>query len=183
MLSPDKSERLFGTLKEQSIMSVSINSIVTEEFDILHMTQAIGNQIMDLVSDADVNYRLNDKTPTLGELCRGIGEVQRTYIDGFKNFKMDYFSYRHPDPTIATSADRLRAWFAELDAEMDSVLRDMSEADVQSRPVDRGPDFSVPVRVNVHVYREALLIFYGRATLYLNALGKGLPEQVVTWIG
>lgn len=164
-------------------MSVNTNSIVTEEFEVLHMTQAIRNQIMDLVDDADISYRLADKTPTLGELCRGIGEAQQSYIDGFRNFKMDYFIYRHPDPTIATSADRLRAWFAELDAEMDTVLAALPEADVQGRLIERGPDFSVPVRVNVHIYREALLIFYGRATLYLKALGKTLPEQVVTWIG
>jgi hypothetical protein len=32
-------------------------------------------------------------------------------------------------------------------------------------------------------YREAMMIFYGRATLYLRALGKPRPQQVRDWIG
>jgi IS605 OrfB family transposase len=32
-------------------------------------------------------------------------------------------------------------------------------------------------------YKEALLIFYGKVSMYLKAIGKILPEQWQEWIG
>jgi hypothetical protein len=36
--------------------------------------------------------------------------------------------------------------------------------------------------MDILIYREALLIFYGKASIYLKALGKTLPEQWQAWI-
>jgi hypothetical protein len=36
--------------------------------------------------------------------------------------------------------------------------------------------------IQLHIYREALLSFYGKASVYLKALGKTLPEQWQSWI-
>jgi hypothetical protein len=35
----------------------------------------------------------------------------------------------------------------------------------------------------LEIYKEALLIFYGKTSVYLKATGKELPEQWLAWIG
>lgn len=156
------------------------NSIVTGEFDILHETQAIRNQILERLTDADLAYALPGNM-TLGELCANSGQVQQSYIDALKTFKQS-FDYAPVEPGVTTSLDRLKAWLAKLDRDMDDAFAAISEDDVQNRVIDRG-GYTMPVRVELHCYREALLIFYGRATLYLNALGKEWSDQMKGWIG
>ena len=64
---------------------------------------------------------------------------------------------------------------------MDAAFSALSEEEVQTRRIDRG--FPAPVRTQLHIYREALLIFYAKAVVYLHALNKPLPKQMVEWIG
>lgn len=156
------------------------NSIVTGEFEILHLTQAMRNQLMELLTDADLAYALPGNM-TLGELCANSGQVQQSYIDSLKTFAQS-FDYAPVEPGVATSVERLKAWFARLDRDMDDAFAAIPEAEVQNRVIDRG-GHTMPVRVQLHVYREGLLIFYGRATLYLNALGKEWSDQMKGWIG
>ena len=156
-----------------------MNSLVTRFSDVLHMTHALRSQMFDLLTDADLPYTLPNNL-TLGALCREMGEVQVAYINSFKTFKLD-FSYRHSDKTVETNLAQLKAWFAQLDADLDATLAALSEADLQ-KPVDRG-GWTPPAEVNFHTYREALLIFYGKADLYLKALQKPLPQQWQAWIG
>jgi hypothetical protein len=158
-----------------------MNTLLREEFDILHGTQSLRTQIMDLLSNDDLAYRLPGDNVSLGELCREIGEVEQAYLDSFKMFKQD-FSYRNSEPGLPGDVDRLKAWFKRLDAELDEALYALSDEDFQGRMIDRG-GFQVPPRVQVHIYVQALLIFYGKATLYLRALKKPLPKDVQAWIG
>ena len=67
--------------------------------------------------------------------------------------------------------ERLTAWYEQLDRELAAVLEGLEEADV-ARSVDRGDGFTPPVTAQFHIYREALLIFYAKAHVYLKALGK-----------
>ncbi len=140
--------------------------------------QSIRKQMMPLLTDEDLLFSPGGSNPTLGELCRVMGEVQRSYIDSLKTFKQDW-SYRHPDPSIEGSVARLTEWFDELDAELQSTIEGLSEEDVE-RPVDRG--WPMPARLQLEVYKEALLIFYGKASVYLKCLGKELTEQWRGWI-
>ncbi len=155
------------------------NSLVTGEFDILHETQAIRNQMMDVLTDADLAYRFPN-CPSLGELCRELGETEQSYIESYKAFRQT-FSYGGSDPALATDIARLKAWYAQLDADLDAAMAALSEDDIQNRMIDRG--FPMPPRVQLHCYREALLIFYGRVVFYLWALGKPVSEQAQAWIG
>src|SRR5688500_9997251 len=60
----------------------------------LHLEyQAIRKQMMPMLTDEDLRFSPGGSNPTLGELCRVMGEVQRSYIDSFKTFKQDW-SYR-----------------------------------------------------------------------------------------
>jgi hypothetical protein len=158
-----------------------MNSIAQQEAGIVHETNAMRYQLMDMLTDADLAYALPGNS-TFGELCWQIGAVQRTYIDSYKTFKLG-FAYAPVDTAVAGSVERLKAWFKSLDEEMDAALAAISEEDAQNKMIDRGGGFALPLRAQIHVYREAQLIFYGRAILYLNALNKPATGQLRDWLG
>ena len=148
--------------------------------------QALRDQLMEIVDDEDLGVGLGGTTATLGALCREIGEIEHAYVESFRTFRQD-FVYRHPEPTIETSVIALRAWYAELDRDLMTALETLSEADMTSRRILRGDFdegyFSPSITEQLDVYREALLIFYGKASVYLRAIGKTLPPQWQAWIG
>jgi hypothetical protein len=158
---------------------ITENSLVTGEFGILHQTQAIRDQIMDVLADSDLGYRFPN-CPSLGELCREIGETEQAYVESYRTFRL-VWQYGGSDPALATDITQLKAWFAQLDHELDAAMAALSEDEVQNRRIER--EFPFPLRVQLHCYREALLIFYGRAIMYLWALGKPVSEQARAWIG
>jgi len=151
-----------------------------EEWEVLSATQELRRQLLAVLADADLGFRPVDGCLTLGELCREIGEVQHAYIDSFRTFRID-FSYRH-DPAVSRSVERLTAWYEQLDRELAAVLEGLEEADL-ARSVDRGDGFAPPVTAQFHIYREALLIFYAKAHVYLKALGKQVTGPWQWWIG
>lgn len=157
------------------------NSLVTGDFGILHETQAIRSQMIDVLTDADLAYRFPN-CPSLGELCREMGETQQIYIDSYRTFKTT-FDYGTSDPAMATNIAMLKSWYAQLDQELDAVMAALSENDVQNRRIERPGETPFPPRVQLYCYREALLIFYGRVVMYLLALGKPVSEQAQRWIG
>lgn len=159
----------------------STNSLVSGEFGILHLTEAIRDQIMENVTDADLAYCFPN-CPSFGELCREMGETEQCYIESYKTFTMK-FEYGGSDPAVATDSATLKTWFAQLDADLDAAMAALSEDDVQNRKIVREGESPFPPRVQLHCYREALLIFYGRAVFYLRALGKPIPPQAQMWIG
>ncbi|MGD8397231.1 MAG: hypothetical protein PVG11_00090 [Anaerolineae bacterium] len=158
-----------------------MNSIIEQQGPILEQTQALRTQLMEILADGDLGYSPGGDNPTLGALCREMGEVEQAYITSFQTFEMD-FSYRVEDPELARSVERLAAWFEALDRELQATLASLSEEEIQNRVIDRGGGFIIPPTFQLHVYREALLIFYGKASVYLKALEKTLPEQWQTWI-
>jgi hypothetical protein len=159
-----------------------MNSIMTSYFPVFEMYQAIRNQLMETLKDADLAYTPGGANPPLGVLCREIGEIERAYIDSFKTFKLD-FSYRNTTPGLEASVAQLVSWYAELDAELKTTIEGLSEEDITNRLVDRGGDFKLPLRIQLNVYQEALLIFYGKAIVYLRAMGKTPPQQMQDWLG
>ena len=158
-----------------------MNSIMKEQGPVLEQTQALRNQLMEMLTDEDLGYSPGGENPTLGALCREMGEVQQAYVSSFQTFELD-FGYRAEDPELECSVERLRAWFQVLDQELKAALASLSEEDIQNRVIDRGGGFVVPPIVQLHIYREALLIFYGKASIYLKALDKSQPEQWQSWI-
>lgn len=159
-----------------------MNSLVEREFPILHMTQKLRDDLMSVLTDHDLAYKLPGDNPTLGELCKEMGEIEHSYIQSFKTFKHDW-SYRNPEPELATSVERLKAWYKTLDEELDSVLRGLSEDDLQNKQIERGHGFTPSPFMQFHIYREALLIFYAKASVYLKGLQKSMSEQWQAWIG
>src|SRR5215813_7441827 len=143
-----------------------MNSIMTDYFPTFQMYQAMRDQLMEILTDSDLGYSPGGANPPLGVLCREIGEVEQSYIDSFKTFRLD-FSYRNTTPGLERSVVQLKSWYAELDAELKAVIEGLSEDDVQNRMVDRG-HFKLLPQIQLSVYQEALLIFYGKVIVYLR---------------
>lgn len=153
---------------------------IAEAYNILEMTDNLRNQLMDLLSDDDLSFSISNN-PTLGALCRKMGEIQQSYLDSFKTLKQDW-GYRVPNAAeLEGSVEKLKAWYAKLNGEMKAALEAHTEDDAPAKIVDRG--FPMSLGAQVHTYREALLIFYAKASVYLRVMGKTMPEQWVHWIG
>lgn len=159
-----------------------MNSIMTEYWPIFEMYQSLRGQLMATLTDADLSFSPGGDNMTLGELCKEIGEIEHAYVESFRNFTID-FAYRNPDSALTQRVARLNAWFTELDQALKATIEALSEEDVQNKVVDRGSNFRLPLQIQLNVYQEALLIFYGKATIYLKALKKERPQQWREWIG
>jgi hypothetical protein len=157
-----------------------MNSLMTQYYPTFRLYQALRGQLLALLADDDLRFTPGGENPPLGALCVEIGEVQHAYIQSFRTFQID-FSYRCPEPAMAGSVSRLAAWYAELDAALEAAVAALSEEDVQTRQVDRG-GWSTTLLIQLEVYKEALLIFYGKASVYLKAMGKPRPLQWQEWI-
>ena len=151
-----------------------------QELNILHLTTALRTQMTDSLTDADLAFKFPNN-PTLGELCKSMGDVEQMYIDSFKTFKHD-FSYKKDDAALATSVERLKAWYKVLDEELDAALMAIPDSDFQTKTVDRGGGFMMPLGGQFHTYREAILISCGKADVYLRAMDKPLAQQWRGWI-
>ena len=158
-----------------------MNSLVQSQFPVLKETMDLRDQLMENLTDADLQYKLPGNNPTLGAICHGMGDIQQSYIDSFKTLKQDW-AYHCDDPTLATSIDALKKWYAQLDANFLKTLEELSEEDIQTAIIDRSPE-QFPVVIQMHVYREALLIFYGKVVTYFHAMEKPIPPKVIMWIG
>ena len=157
-----------------------MNSLMKEHGPILEQTQALRYQLVEILTDEDLAYSPGGDNPTLGALCREMGEVQQSYVTSFQTFEQEF---RHREqPELERSVERLAAWFETLDRELKETLESLSEDDLQNRVIDRGGGFVIPPTIQYHIYREALLIFYAKASVYLKGLGKTLPEQWQAWI-
>lgn len=158
-----------------------MNSIITHYYPIFQTYQGLRDVLMEILEDEDLGYRPTAQNPSLGELCREIGEVEQDYIDSFKTFRLD-FSYHNEQPGLESSVALLSAWYAALDRELRAAIESLSEDDIRNRQIDRG-HFSLPPQIQLDVYKEALLIFYGKVSVYLRAMDKTLPQRWQDFIG
>ena len=159
-----------------------MNTIMIQYYPLFELYQALRTQLMEILVDEDLSFKPSGQNISLGALCRDIGDTEQAYIQSFKSFKLD-FSYRNQDPGIEGSVEKLFAWFGQLDGELKAVVEGLSEEDIQNRKIDRGGGFELSPAIQLDVYKEALLIFYGKSSIYLKAMGKTLPEQWQQWIG
>jgi uncharacterized damage-inducible protein DinB len=144
-------------------------------------SHAMRAQAMDLLDDADLAFNPGGQNMTLGALCRELGETEHSYLESLKSLKQDW-SYRNEEPGLEGSVARLKAWYAALDEEMKSVVSALSDEDL-AKIVERDSTPTWPVETQLEVYVQALLIFFGKLTIYLKALNKPLPKEFQDYIG
>ena len=143
--------------------------------------QELRDQLLAALSDEELAFRPSANNPTLGGLCARLAATQQAYVDSFRTFTAK-FAYAEPDADIATSVAALKARFQAVDAQFVAALEGLSDADVVNRQIDRGGGHRLPVFLHLDVYREALLLFCGKASVYLAALGKEPPGKWRSWI-
>lgn len=158
-----------------------MNSLLEKYYPTFELYQSLRAQLMGILTDEDLLFETGGENITLGALCRQIGETEHSYIQSFKSFTQD-FDYRNEQPGLAGSVERLVAWYDDLDNELKSVVSALSEDDLAKRTIGRGGGFIISPAVQLEVYKEALLIFYGKVDIYLKAMGKPRPEQWAAWI-
>jgi len=148
---------------------------------LLRYTSQMRTSMLNSLTDADLAVAVAGN-PTLGELCREMGNVERCYILAFMTRQLVWGLQRDDSPETAASVEKLKAWFHALDEEFTSVLQTLPLADYEAMQVARGTRL-LPADAFYQNYHEALLIFCGRCSVYLRLLGKPLDEQWLSWIG
>ncbi len=149
-------------------------------WELNRMYVELRDKLLDMLSDEDLAYTPGGHNPTLGELCREMGEVQQAYAQSFYTFAVD-FSWRSHDDRYLTSVTALKEWYAQLDADLEAALRTVSDEDIQNKQMERG-GYQVEVHISLDILREALLIFYGKVSVYLKAMGRQPEGMWKDWI-
>lgn len=144
-------------------------------------THGMRAQLLDSLSDADLAFNPGGQNMTLGALFRELGEIEYSYIQSLKTFKQD-FDYRNPQAGLEHSVSQLKAWYQTLDDDLKATVSAFSDEDLQ-KSISRSSGFVLPVKVQLDVYLQALLIFFGKAVIYLKAMNKPLSEGIVQSIG
>jgi len=157
-----------------------MNRYMQEKWSWIEGTHSLRSQLLDILSDADLKFSPGGQNMSLGGLLREIGEIEYSYIQSLQTFKQDW-SYRNTQAGLESSLTQLKAWYQTLDDEMKATVSALSDKDL-TKAVDRG-GFSMPVELQLDVYLQALLIFLGKATIYLKAMNKPLPQQMQEYIG
>ena len=155
-----------------------MNRLIAQQANLLAETHQMRDEVLNALSDADLSFNPGGTNPTLRELILSQGAVQAAYAEAFRTFSL---RFNHAAPDSVQTLDDIKAWFMRLDVGLKSALEALTDDDL-SKPVDRG-GWSLPTEVNFHIYRESLLIFAAKASVYLRALSRELPAQIGAWIG
>jgi hypothetical protein len=151
---------------------------IAEKYSWIEGTNKLRDEVLNDLTDADLAFTLGGNTLSFGALCKEMGEVELSYTNGFKTFKQD-FSER-ADDAHSSSISAIKAWWASLDADLKATLDALTDSDLE-KTIDRG--FPIDILTQIDIYLQALLIFLGKATVYLRALNKPFSQKMVDWIG
>ena len=157
-----------------------MNRYMQEKWSWIEGTQALRIELLDTLSDADLAFSPGGQNMSLGALFREIGEIEHSYRQSLKTFEQDW-SYRNQEAGLESSVARLKAWYQALDEEMKSTVSALSDKDLKKMVKRNG--FEMPVDMQLDVYLQALLIFLGKATVFLKAMNKTYPQPVQEYIG
>ena len=156
-----------------------MNRFMQERWGWIEGTHGMCIVLLDTLTDTDLKFSPGGQNMTLGALCREMGEVEYSYIQSLKTFKQDW-TYRNTESGLDSSVARLKVWYQTLDADMKATVEAFSDEDLK-REIDRG--FKVPTEVQLDIYLQALLIFFGKASIFIKAMNRPLPDQIQGWIG
>ncbi|MCA0452398.1 MAG: DinB family protein [Chloroflexi bacterium] len=158
-----------------------MSSYMDNKWSWIDGSHQLRDALLDSLTDSDLAFNPGGKAMSLGALCREMGDVQHAYLQSVKTGKTD-FSYRHTTAGIEGSISQLKAWFRQMDDDMKATLSALSDADFQ-KMIDRASGYQMPLELQLDVYLQALLIFFGKATVYMKIMEKTIPPMIVEYIG
>lgn len=158
-----------------------MNTYMQNKWSWVEGTHGMRNGLIATLADSDLAFCPGGNAMTLGALFREIGDVQYAYIQSLKTFKTD-FTYRNNATGIENSVAQLSAWYVAMDAEMKSIIEAFSDADFQGM-IARSSGYQMPVEMQLDVYLQALLIFFGKVTVYLKIMKKPVDATIQEYIG
>jgi uncharacterized damage-inducible protein DinB len=166
----------FGKIDEEELM----NRYAQEKWSWIEGTHGMRIQLLDALHDEQLSFNPGGQNMTLGALCRESGDVEYSYIQSLKTFKQDW-SYHNEAPGIESSVAQLKAWYQQMDDEMKAIVAGFSDDDL-TKSVDRG-GYAAPVDTQLDIYLQALLIFFGKASVYCKALDVEMTPTFKEYIG
>lgn len=158
-----------------------MNSYMDNKWSWIDGSHQMRDALLDTLTDADLVFNPGGKAMSLGALCREMGDIQHAYLQSVKTGKTD-FSYHNIAAGIEGSVSQLKAWFKQLDDDMKATLTPLTDADFQ-KMIDRSSGYLMPLEIQLDVYLQALLIFFGKATVYMKIMDKAIPPMIVEYIG
>ncbi len=158
---------------------MNMNRIKNEKWPWIEAAHGMRTKLFESLSDADLTFSPGGQAMTFGALCREMGETEHAYTQSLKTLKQEW-SYRHPDADVASHVDHLKTWFQTLDDELQMAITTFLEEDGE-KTIDRGGP--VTVEFQLDAYLQGVLIFLGKATIYLRVMNKLLPPFFEEYIG
>lgn len=159
-----------------------MNTFVQQQYAAVTETQALIPALLDAISNEHLEFSPGGGNPMLRDLFRDLAATQVAYTRSFREFSMD-FDHPGDAPLDTGSIDSIRAGFEQLNADLKDAVGSVSDDDFANRPIDRGGGFLLPPALQIHIYRESILIVCGKISVYLRCLGIQFPHQWVHWIG
>ena len=156
-----------------------MNRLLARGPQLLDPSHALRDELLGALSDLDLDFRPGGEALSLREVLIQQGTFQAAYTRAFQTFTLR-FDVAAPEG-LSTLAD-LRAWFAGLDRALVEALGALTDDDL-NRPVDRGGRYAPSAELTFFGYRETLLILAAKGSVYLRALGRPLPAQLLDWVG
>ena len=157
-----------------------MNRLMQEKWPWIEGTHGMRTQLLDILNDADLAFNPGGQNMTLGALLREMGEIEYSYIQSLKTFKQDW-SYYNTESGMENSLSQIKTWYQTLDDEMKATVSDLIDED-STKTIDRG-NYNMPVDLQLDIYLQALLIFFGKAAVFLKAMSKPLPKTMQDYIG
>lgn len=136
-------------------------------------------KVLASLTDADLAFAITGN-PSLGELLADFVGVEDSYGESFTTLKQDWSSYK---PGAALSS--VAAYQAAFDASFGKVKSALSGYTMEQGKtvtVNRG-GWEPTLTQQFDTYAQAVLIIFGKLTVYLRAMGKTLPERWHEWVG
>jgi uncharacterized damage-inducible protein DinB len=153
-------------------MNITVQNIMPM-FDAM---KTMRDEWLSAITDADLAFNPGGSNKPMGELLREMGEVNQAYIESFKTFK---HNWTKDSPDLST-LEQLQRWFAEQDNELNANLSALSDDDM-TNTIERA-GYPMPIEMQLQAYLQGLLIYFGKATIYLRAMNKTLPSKLAEWV-
>jgi hypothetical protein len=136
-------------------------------------------KVLTSLTDADLEFAITGN-PTLGELLADFASVEDSYANSFTDLKQDWSSYK-PMPAL-TSVTAYQATFNASFSKVKTALSGYTTEQGKTVTVNRG-GWEPTLIQQFDTYAQAVLIIFGKLTIYLRAMGKELPERWTEWVG